>query len=73
MNRFYISISTMFLAYVTFGFYLSQYNFDLFGKERVEQELNEFLELTFVPRCGGGIGVTRLIDAIKKGGLYEQP
>jgi hypothetical protein len=33
MNRFFISISAMFLAYVTFGFYLSQYQFDLFGKE----------------------------------------
>lgn len=33
MNRFFISISTFFLAYVTFGFYLSQYQFDLFGKE----------------------------------------
>lgn len=38
--------------------------FELFGKERVEKELNEFLELDFIPRCGGGIGLTRLIDAI---------
>jgi aspartyl/asparaginyl-tRNA synthetase len=40
--------------------------FDLFGKDRVEKELNEFLALDFFPRCGGGIGLTRLIDAIKK-------
>jgi hypothetical protein len=33
MNRFFISISAMFLAYVTFGFYLSQFQFDLFGRE----------------------------------------
>lgn len=40
--------------------------FDLFGQERVEKELNEFLSLDFFPRCGGGIGLTRLIDAVKK-------
>lgn len=47
--------------------------FDLFGKTRVETELNEFLELSFFPRSGGGIGLTRLINAMEKGGLYEQP
>lgn len=40
--------------------------FGLFGKSRVEKELNEFLSLNFFPRCGGGIGLTRLIDASKK-------
>ncbi len=45
--------------------------FDLFGKARVEKELNEFLELKFFPRCGAGIGLTRLIDAIKKGGIMN--
>ncbi len=40
--------------------------FDLFGKERVKKELNEFLELEFFPRCGGGIGLTRLISANKR-------
>lgn len=45
--------------------------FDLFGKDRVEKELHEFLELTFIPRSGGGIGVTRLIDAMKKCSLLE--
>ena len=39
--------------------------FDLFGKSRVEKELHEFLSLDFFPRCGGGIGLTRLIDAVK--------
>lgn len=40
--------------------------YKLFGKERVEQELNEFLSLEFFPRFGGGIGITRLIDGMKK-------
>lgn len=45
--------------------------FDLFGKERVEKELEEFLNLSFIPRSGGGIGLTRLINAAKKGGLLS--
>jgi len=40
--------------------------FDLFGKERVEKELNEYLSYDFFPRFGGGIGITRLIRAINK-------
>lgn len=35
-----------------------------FGKERVERELEQFLSLPFFPRCGGGIGLTRLIQAL---------
>ncbi|PCI21327.1 transposase [Candidatus Wolfebacteria bacterium] len=38
--------------------------YDLFGKERVNKELEEFLSFEFFPRVGGGIGVTRMIDAI---------
>ena len=38
---------------------------DLFGKERVEKELEEFLEFDFFPRSGGGIGIQRLISALK--------
>lgn len=37
--------------------------FELFGKERVEKELEEFLSLKFFPRFGGGIGMTRLARA----------
>ena len=37
-----------------------------FGKERVEAELEKFLSLPFFPRCGGGIGLTRLINALNK-------
>jgi len=40
--------------------------FDLFGKERVERELHEFLALDFFPRVGGGIGLTRMINAAKE-------
>lgn len=39
--------------------------FELFGKERVEKELEEFLSLDFFTRFGGGIGLTRLERAYK--------
>lgn len=39
--------------------------FELFGKERVEKELEEFLSHDFFPRFGGGIGVNRLIRALQ--------
>jgi hypothetical protein len=34
--------------------------FELFGKERVEKELENFLSLEFFPRFGWGCGLTRL-------------
>jgi len=37
--------------------------FELFGKERVEKELGEFLTMEFFPRFGGGIGLTRMARA----------
>lgn len=37
--------------------------FELFGKDRVEKELEEFLSYDFFPRFGGGIGLTRLARA----------
>jgi len=40
--------------------------FDEFGRERVMGELDGFLTFDFVPRFGGGIGMTRLISALKK-------
>jgi len=43
--------------------------FSKFGKSRVESELNTFLENKFLPRSGGGIGVTRLISSLKKEAL----
>ena len=39
--------------------------YDLFGKDRVEAELKEYLSNDFYPRFGGGIGVTRLVRALK--------
>lgn len=52
--------------YTISGGKYAQKLFDLFGKERVESELNQFLELSFFPRSGGGIGLTRLIEANKR-------
>ena len=39
--------------------------FTKFGKQRVLDELNKFLQQKFIKRSGGGIGLTRLIKAIK--------
>jgi len=38
--------------------------YQLFGKERVEKELEEFLNFNFFPRSGGGIGMQRLMSAL---------
>ena len=43
-----------------------------FGKKRVDQELFSFLEHHFFPRCGGGIGITRLIDSMLKENLIPE-
>ena len=43
--------------------------FSNFTKERVETELDAFLKFNFFPRCGGGIGLTRLIRAMKLSGI----
>ena len=50
---------------ITEGAY-SSLLFDLFSKERVEGELEEFLQHDFFPRVGGGIGMTRMIAALDK-------
>ena len=50
---------------ITNGEY-SKLLFDLFGKERVEAELETFLKFDFFPRVGGGIGMTRMIAALDK-------
>tara|TARA_Y100001970_G_C14241029_1_gene864907 strand:- start:1190 stop:2035 length:846 start_codon:yes stop_codon:yes gene_type:complete len=36
-----------------------------FTKERVQKEMNDFLSKEFFPRFGGGIGMTRMIRAMK--------
>jgi len=38
--------------------------YQLFGKERVEKELEQFLSFDFFPRSGGGIGMQRLMSAL---------
>tara|TARA_B100001564_G_scaffold181820_1_gene152690 strand:- start:992 stop:1834 length:843 start_codon:yes stop_codon:yes gene_type:complete len=50
---------------ITEGAY-SSLLFDLFSKDRVEGELEEFLQHDFFPRVGGGIGMTRMIAALDK-------
>ena len=40
-----------------------------FSKERVDKELDQFLEFDFFERFGGGIGVTRMIKAMEKSKL----
>ncbi|MFV0305816.1 MAG: amino acid--tRNA ligase-related protein [Moheibacter sp.] len=43
--------------------------FELFGKNRVEDELEDFLSYDFFPRSGGGLGVPRMIRAFELSGL----
>ena len=50
---------------ITDGAY-SELLYKLFGKDRVEAELEEFLKFDFFPRVGGGIGMTRMIAALDK-------
>ena len=39
--------------------------YELFGQQRVNDEMDEFLRHKFIPRFGGGIGITRLISAME--------
>ena len=43
--------------------------YDLFGAERTEKEMEDYLNFDFFERCGGGIGMTRLIRSMKAEGL----
>ena len=52
------------------GFY-SNLLFSQFGKDRVEKELDEFLKKDFFKRSGGGIGITRMIRAMKLSKLLD--
>ena len=47
--------------------------FAQFRKDRVEKELDEFLKKDFFVRSGGGIGVTRMIRAMKLSNLLDAP
>jgi aspartyl/asparaginyl-tRNA synthetase len=46
--------------------------YNLFGKERVDREMDEFLSHNFITRSGGGIGVTRLIRSMELEGLIPK-
>ncbi len=56
---------------ISSGMY-AQTLYDKFGKERVEKELDEFLSFDFFPRFGGGIGMTRMIRALREHGILER-
>jgi aspartyl/asparaginyl-tRNA synthetase len=43
--------------------------FAQFSKERVMGEMNDFMSKEFFPRYGGGIGMTRMIRAMKMSNL----
>lgn len=43
--------------------------YELFGKERTDAELDDYFNFDFFKRCGGGIGMTRLIRSMKLEGL----
>lgn len=45
--------------------------YNKFGVQRVEDELEQFLSYDFFPRCGGGIGMTRMIRAMRAAGIME--
>lgn len=49
----------------------SELLFRLFGKDRVQRELDQFLSHDFFPRSGGGIGITRLMRSIAMADLKE--
>ena len=45
--------------------------FELFGKDRVEKELEDFFSHDFFERFGGGIGMTRMARALKLNGSID--
>lgn len=46
--------------------------YSLFGRERVDREMDEFLSHNFITRSGGGIGMTRLIRSMELEGLIPK-
>ena len=49
----------------------AQLLFNHFGRKRVEDELEEYLALPMFERFGGGIGVTRMVAAMKAEGILK--
>jgi aspartyl/asparaginyl-tRNA synthetase len=43
--------------------------YELFGKDRTDKEMDDYLDFDMFKRCGGGIGITRLIRSMKLEGL----
>lgn len=43
--------------------------YQFFGNQRVEEEIEEYLDYKFIPRCGGGLGMSRIIRGMKIEGL----
>ena len=58
---------TRFKAIMNGGY--EQKLFSLFGEERTMAEMDDYLNFDFFTRCGGGIGVTRLMRSMKLEGL----
>jgi aspartyl/asparaginyl-tRNA synthetase len=56
---------------ISSGMY-SKLLYNLFGRERVDREMDEFLSHKFFTRSGGGIGVTRLIRSMELSGLLPK-
>tara|TARA_Y100000385_G_scaffold146009_1_gene151652 strand:+ start:140 stop:676 length:537 start_codon:yes stop_codon:yes gene_type:complete len=50
----------------------AQILYDKFGQERVDAEMDEFMKFDFIPRSGGGIGITRMIRAMSLSKLIPQ-
>lgn len=46
--------------------------YGLFGKERVTAELDNFLALPMIHRCGGGMGIKRLMKSMDALGLFPE-
>lgn len=57
-----------FFDHVSHGEY-AKLLFGLFGKDRVEEELKQYLALPMTNRFGGGVGVTRMVRAMKLEGI----
>lgn len=57
--------------YAVSGGQYAQKLFALSDKDRVEAELNQYLSLPMTPRFGAGIGITRIVRAMKKEGILS--
>ena len=65
-----VDVKTMFKRFKTImnGDYKDKM-YELFTETRTDNELKEYFDMNFFTRCGGGIGVTRLMRSMEKEGL----